>query len=224
MAWSDTYQDKLAGVDPALVEILNAAAASSGINFGVSEGLRDKARQAEMVKQGKSQTMNSKHLSGNAVDVHILNEDGTPNWDFEAYRPLADAAKSAAAELGYEDFVWGGDWETLKDGVHFQYGRGSGGSGGSGRRGTHHAGVEDVWSQKREEEEEEKTYRSFLDVGKGGVQDRSRFENAFGKALGLQKGGARDKLLAGLGMDNDTANRLGGAFAGLGQGLSTMRF
>jgi hypothetical protein len=52
----------------------------------------------------------------------MLGPDGQPNWDFEAYRPIADTAKATAASLGIPDFVWGGDWKTLKDGVHFQIG------------------------------------------------------------------------------------------------------
>jgi len=113
--------DKLHGVDPRINEVLSLASQRTGINIGVSEGLRTSDRQAQMVAQGKSQTMNSKHLHGGAADYHIIGEDGKANWDFEAYRPLADEAKKVAAELGYEGFEWGGDWKTLKDGVHFQF-------------------------------------------------------------------------------------------------------
>ena len=122
--WNETSQSRLEGVDPRLVAILAEAQRRTGIPFQVSEGLRARARQQEMVNQGKSQTMNSRHLTGNATDIHILNPDGSVNWDFEAYRPIADAAKQIAAEMGYGDFVWGGDWKTLKDGVHFQLGGG----------------------------------------------------------------------------------------------------
>lgn len=120
MGWNDTSLSRLYGVNPVLPEILLAASQQTNIPIQISEGMRDRARQEQMVAQGKSQTMNSRHLHGNALDVHIVGPDGQPNWDFEAYRPLADAAKQIAAQRGLGDFVWGGDWKSLKDGVHFE--------------------------------------------------------------------------------------------------------
>jgi hypothetical protein len=115
----------LGAADPRLRDVLTETekrARERGIEIQVSETKRDAERQAEMVAQGKSQTMNSKHLTGNAADIFIQNPDGSANWDFEAYRPVAELAKEVAAEKGYDDLVWGGDWKTLKDGVHFQLG------------------------------------------------------------------------------------------------------
>jgi len=112
----------LAEVNPKLAELMYAIEAQHPDAFEITEGLRTKERQADMVAQGKSQTMNSKHLGGNAVDIMMLGPGGSANWDFEAYRPIADTAKATAAQMGIADFVWGGDWKTLKDGVHFQIG------------------------------------------------------------------------------------------------------
>jgi hypothetical protein len=95
-------------------------ALDQGIKVEVSEGLRDPGRQAELVEQGKSQTLNSKHLKGNALDIHVRNPDGSANWDFDAYRPVAEIAKQVAAEKGVPNLVWGGDWKSLRDGVHFE--------------------------------------------------------------------------------------------------------
>ena len=120
--WSDRSSTNWQGVDPRLLQVMKRAREISGVPFEVSEGMREADRQRQLVAQGKSQTMNSRHLHGNAVDVFIPKGDGGVNWDFESYRPIADAAKQAAQELGYNDFVWGGDWKTLKDGVHFQIG------------------------------------------------------------------------------------------------------
>lgn len=114
--------DMLSGIDPKLAELMIAVEAQHPDQFELSEGMRSKDRQTQMVAEGKSQTMNSKHRTGNAVDIHMLGPDGQPDWDFEAYRPIADTAKATAASLGIPDFVWGGDWKTLKDGVHFQVG------------------------------------------------------------------------------------------------------
>lgn len=113
---------RLEGVNPALRNLMmevERRANERGYNLQVSEGLRDTERQKELVAEGASQTMNSRHLKGNAIDVHLLNPDGSANWDFEAYEPIADIAKEVAAEQGVDNFVWGGDWKSLKDGVHF---------------------------------------------------------------------------------------------------------
>jgi peptidoglycan LD-endopeptidase CwlK len=112
----------LAQINPQLADLMRRVEAQMPDAFEISEGMRDAARQRELVAQGKSQTLNSRHLTGNAVDIHVTNPDGSVNWDFEAYRPIADRAKALAAEMGLPDFVWGGDWKTLKDGVHFQVG------------------------------------------------------------------------------------------------------
>jgi len=114
---------RMQGVNPALRDLMmevERRANEQGYNLQVSEGLRDPRRQEQLVSEGKSQTTNSRHLTGNAIDVHLLNPDGSANWDFEAYAPIADIAKEVAAERGLENFVWGGDWQSLKDGVHFE--------------------------------------------------------------------------------------------------------
>lgn len=112
----------LAEVNPQLAELMIAVEAAHPDAFEITEGMRDKERQAQLVAEGKSQTMNSRHLTGNAVDIAMIGPDGQPNWNFEDYRPIADTAKVKAAAMGIPDFVWGGDWRTLKDGVHFQIG------------------------------------------------------------------------------------------------------
>lgn len=133
---SPKYETKLQGTDPRIAEVVSQAAANLGISLGVSEGMRDKATQEKYVKQGKSQTRNSKHLHGGAVDFHIVGKDGKANWDFNAYKPLAAEAKRIAAAKGYEGFEWGGDWKTLKDGVHFQFKEGYSKIPGSSGGGT----------------------------------------------------------------------------------------
>jgi peptidoglycan L-alanyl-D-glutamate endopeptidase CwlK len=115
-------KELLKGVNPTLADLMFKVEAAHPDAFEISEGMRSKDRQADMVAQGKSQTMNSRHLGGNAVDIAMIGADGQPNWNFEDYRPIADTARATAASLGIPDFVWGGDWKTLKDGVHFQVG------------------------------------------------------------------------------------------------------
>jgi hypothetical protein len=122
-AFSEQSLRRMQGVNPALVGLMKEVerrALDQGIKVEVSEGLRDPGRQAELVEQGKSQTLNSKHLKGNALDIHVRNPDGSANWDFDAYRPVAEIAKQVAAEKGVPNLVWGGDWKSLRDGVHFE--------------------------------------------------------------------------------------------------------
>lgn len=122
----------LAAVNPTLAELMYKVEAQHPDAFEIGEGMRDVETQRQNVAKGASQTMNSKHLTGNAVDIVMGADTGTPNWDFEAYRPIADTAKATAATLGIPNFVWGGDWRTLKDGVHFQVGGPSSAAEGAG--------------------------------------------------------------------------------------------
>ena len=108
---------KLVGVHPKLVEVVKLAITKSPLDFSISEGLRTVERQKELVAQKKSQTMKSRHLVGEAVDICVL-LDGKANWDFDNYRIVADVFKDCAAELGVK-ITWGGDWKML-DGPHFQ--------------------------------------------------------------------------------------------------------
>lgn len=41
----------------------------SVVNFGITEGLRSAERQQQLFNEGKSKTLNSRHLSGHAIDV-----------------------------------------------------------------------------------------------------------------------------------------------------------
>jgi peptidoglycan LD-endopeptidase CwlK len=111
-------KSNLQGVDSRLVAIMEEAITNSPYDFAITEGLRTRGRQEQLVAEGKSQTRNSKHLVGKAVDVVIL-IDGVADWDFNKYKILADHIKAIAA-LHDVAITWGGDWKTLKDGPHFE--------------------------------------------------------------------------------------------------------
>lgn len=110
--------DRLAGVHPELVACVKRAIELSTVDFAVLEGVRSKARQEQLVAAGASQTMNSRHLTGHAVDLGAM-VSGTVRWDWPLYFKVADAMKKAAAELSVP-LEWGGDWKKFKDGPHFQ--------------------------------------------------------------------------------------------------------
>lgn len=121
MDWSDRSARSLEGVDPRLAGIAARARELSPRPFEITEGLREIDRQKRLVAEGRSQTLNSRHLTGRALDFVVLNEDGSANWDFEVYREVSAAWKQAAAEAGVP-ITWGGDWESLRDGPHIQLG------------------------------------------------------------------------------------------------------
>ena len=106
---------KMEGVHPDLVAVVKRAIEITEQDFSVTEGLRSVERQKELVATGKSTTMNSRHLTGHAVDLVPY----PVSWDWEFFYPIADAMKDAAQELGV-DLEWGGDWTSFKDGPHFQ--------------------------------------------------------------------------------------------------------
>ncbi len=109
---------KLEGVKKPLVDVVKRAIELSSVDFGVSEGLRTLERQKQLYEAKKSLTMNSRHLTGDAVDVYAW-VDGYVNWNFHYYEEIAKAFFQAAKELNVE-IEWGGSWEKFKDGVHFQ--------------------------------------------------------------------------------------------------------
>ena len=109
---------KLEGVNSKLQAIVYRAIEITTVDFVVTEGLRTKERQVKLVASGASQTMNSRHLTGHAVDLAALIE-GEIHWDWPLYYKLADAMKMAAKDLKIP-LEWGGDWKEFKDGPHFQ--------------------------------------------------------------------------------------------------------
>ena len=109
---------KLKGVHEDLVSIMVGSTFVSPVDFGISEGLRTKERQRELVRDGKSQTMNSRHLTGHAVDIFIY-KDKKAVWEFDEYIPVANLIKAIGSDKGIT-IEWGGDWETFADAPHFQ--------------------------------------------------------------------------------------------------------
>lgn len=114
-------RDRLKGVHPDLVRVVERAIQLTGVDFMITEGLRTPARQAELKRAGASQTLNSRHLTGHAVDVAAW-VDGDVRWDWPLYPRIASAFKQAARELN-TPIIWGGDWTRLRDGPHFELDR-----------------------------------------------------------------------------------------------------
>lgn len=118
---SSRSRARMKGVHPDLVAVVEAAIGLTPVDFMVTEGLRDARRQAALVRSGASRTLNSRHLTGHAVDIAAL-VDGQLRWDWPLYPRIAAAFKAAARKAGVP-IIWGGDWPRLRDGPHFELDR-----------------------------------------------------------------------------------------------------
>lgn len=107
------------GIDYRLIILLGLMLDHSPFDFTVTEGLRTKERQAQLVKEGKSKTMNSKHIIGSAFDIAIIDEKGNITWDLKYYKEFAEVFLKLSERLGF-DCTWGGSWKSFVDGPHFQ--------------------------------------------------------------------------------------------------------
>jgi len=109
---------RLEGVHLDLVRVVKKAAAISDLDFTVLEGVRTVDRQKELKKQGATKTLNSRHITGHAVDLAPM-LGGKISWDWPLYHRLAKIVKTAAA-VEKVPLQWGGDWRTFKDGPHWE--------------------------------------------------------------------------------------------------------
>jgi peptidoglycan L-alanyl-D-glutamate endopeptidase CwlK len=106
---SELSRRKLIGVHPDLVKVVTLAAdyIEQGHVFVVFEGLRSLEQQKAMVKLGHSKTLNSRHLTGHAVDlvpVADIDHDGDVEvtWLEQFFKPIHDAMDRARKELNIE--------------------------------------------------------------------------------------------------------------------------
>ena len=111
------------GVHPDLRRVIDRALQDTPLDFAVIEGLRTRKRQEQLVASGASQTMNSRHLTGHAVDLLPIDPTtGKGEFAWPLYDQLGPAVKTAAKKEGVP-IIWGGDWTSFKDGPHFELDR-----------------------------------------------------------------------------------------------------
>ena len=120
-AFSQKSIDNFAGVHPDLVHVIMAALEASPFDFGISCGKRTKEQQIALYKSGATRTLHSRHLTGHAVDIFVL-KNGKVTWDFEYYQIVADHIL-VMSRLMDIPVVWGGSWETFRDGPHYELDR-----------------------------------------------------------------------------------------------------
>lgn len=117
MNLDDRSEQRLIGVNAALVNAIRRAAKRVPFDLFVVEGVRTKARQAEFFAQGRTKpgpkvtwTLESKHIEGRAVDLAPM-IDGVIDWnDPKKFDQIAQAMFAAAKELGIK-IRWGADWD-----------------------------------------------------------------------------------------------------------------
>lgn len=117
MKLNERSRKNLEGVHPELVRLVRAVSPPPGYEVIITEGMRTFERQQELLKAGKSKTMNSRHLTGHAIDF-VVKRHGKVTWEFDAYRKVAETFKESSRML-YIPITWGGDW-GFKDGTHIQ--------------------------------------------------------------------------------------------------------
>jgi peptidoglycan L-alanyl-D-glutamate endopeptidase CwlK len=107
---------KLLELEPATRELaayMLATAWHNGVPLWISSARRSEDEQRRLVAEGRSRTLNSAHLRGEAFDVDIVgwNRNDVPTWFWsEVLGPFGES-------LG---LVWGGRWTSLRDHAHFE--------------------------------------------------------------------------------------------------------
>lgn len=129
--------ERLYGIDPILVEILNVGIIESPYDFGIPQngGFRTAEDQNLLYKRGVSKCdgykKKSYHQSGKAFDIYGY-VDGKATWNPDILEAIAKHLQRVAKEHFKIDLRWGGDWdgdgirvdkdptENFFDGAHFE--------------------------------------------------------------------------------------------------------
>lgn len=135
MTPQERAEEKLQDVHPDLVAVVRLAQERCDVPFIVTEGVRTLEKQKKLFELGATRTLKSRHLvttngKCHAVDVAAwldLDKDGKADqgeirWDWPLMHTIAFAMKSAAMTLNVP-MIWGGDWQSLKDGPHYELSR-----------------------------------------------------------------------------------------------------
>ncbi|MFW3388333.1 UNVERIFIED_CONTAM: M15 family metallopeptidase, partial [Kocuria sp. CPCC 205274] len=108
--------ERLSTIKPKLREVVLKACETMPFDITVIEGIRTLERQKELLKQGATKTLNSKHLTGDAVDLAPYPID----WnDTDRFKIMANHVLDAAKKMKV-NVTWGGNWKTFIDMPHFQ--------------------------------------------------------------------------------------------------------
>jgi len=106
---SERSLSRLEGVKPEMVNVVKEAIKLSKVDFGVICGMRTQEEQQALVDKGASQTLKSKHLTGDAVDL-MAYIGSRATWELNVYDDIADAMKEASGIVGIP-IRWGASWQ-----------------------------------------------------------------------------------------------------------------
>ncbi|MEY2633058.1 MAG: hypothetical protein RIR00_1712 [Pseudomonadota bacterium] len=106
-----TSLNELQGVHPDLVKVVNRAIEISTQDFSVHDGIRTQEEQKKLYASGASQTLDSRHITGHAVDL-VPYIAGKLRWEWDPIYKIAEAMRVAARELKVP-IRWGGAWDVL---------------------------------------------------------------------------------------------------------------
>lgn len=122
--FSSASQEKLIGVNPELIKVLNKSLELTPMDFCIVQGVRTQEYQDKLYAQGRTEpgkivtwTKDSRHIGGFAIDFAAM-PHGVVSWNDSFYASIAEAIKQASVELNIP-IVWGGDWKT-KDWGHIE--------------------------------------------------------------------------------------------------------
>ena len=101
--------NELHGVDERLQAVAHLAIELSGQDFAVHDGLRTREEQEQLLIAGASQTLDSKHLTGHAIDV-VPVVNGKLRLEWEPIYVVAKAIREAAKQLDVK-LRWGCAWD-----------------------------------------------------------------------------------------------------------------
>jgi peptidoglycan L-alanyl-D-glutamate endopeptidase CwlK len=125
--FGNSSRARLIGVHSDLVLVAGYAITICPVDFSIVDGKRTIEKQREYVDAGTSWTMDSRHLTGHAIDVEPW-IPGSSVWklseaeQWKLFREIAKSMKIASKEL-HIPILWGGDWRKKKDGPHFYLSR-----------------------------------------------------------------------------------------------------
>lgn len=100
----------LIGVKPPLVRVVKGSIIITDQDYAVFEGVRSEKRQRHLVDIGASTTMNSRHLTGHAVDLVPYVPGMGLRWDWPLCYGVARSMRASALHEGVE-LTWGGVWD-----------------------------------------------------------------------------------------------------------------
>ncbi|MFT3671296.1 M15 family metallopeptidase [Aestuariivirga sp.] len=112
-------QQTLSSVDPQLAQLVAEVRKDSPVKFVVASGKRSAELQAKAMKWGWSKKEDSHHLTGKAVDIWVLDDQGRVIFDKKKQYDLGKAIKAAIKRTGI-NASWGGDWKRFSDLPHIE--------------------------------------------------------------------------------------------------------